>query len=379
MMIYLDNSATTKPYNDVVETFQKVTTQYFANPSSIHTLGGDVEALLTKSKEQVASLLQVKPHEVVYTSGGTESNNLAIKGVAYYYQQRGRHIITTSIEHPSVLETCRYLEQEGFDVTYLPVDSRGKISLHDLHGALRDDTILVSIMHVNNETGSIQPIEAVANMLADYPKVVFHVDHVQGFGKISLPYNHNHLDLITISGHKIHGLKGSGCLIKKEHVGLTPLQHGGAQERNVRPGTENVANAVALSKAMRLAKQSEHRYHELESLRRTLISELSEYKHVHINSPDDGAYHIVNLSVKHFKPEVLIHALSEEGIIVSTKSACSSKENDVSHVLVACGLDDNQAGTAIRISMSIDQTEQEIRSCLNAFHHVIEKYEKIMG
>ncbi|NIK11057.1 cysteine desulfurase family protein [Alkalibacillus almallahensis] len=378
-MIYLDNSATTKPYDEVVDTFQKVATTYFANPSSIHALGGEVEALLTKSKEQIASLLEIKPHEVIYTSGGTESNNLAIKGTAHGYQNRGNHLITSKVEHPSVLETFRYLETQGYSVTYLSVDESGHISLEELKESITDQTILVSLMHVNNEIGTIQPIEQVADLLADYPKTVFHVDHVQGFGKLSLPYHHPHLDLVTISGHKIHGLKGSGCLIKKDHIHLTPLQHGGGQEHGVRPGTENIASAVSFAKAMRIAKENEKSYQKLEPLRETLVDDLSKYDNVKINSPRNGASHILNFSVQNFKPEVLIHALKEEGVIVSTKSACSSKDNEVSHVLEACGLSDVSASSAIRVSLTTEQTIEEVQSFLQAFQNVMNKYEKIMG
>ncbi|GAA0456100.1 cysteine desulfurase family protein [Alkalibacillus silvisoli] len=378
-MIYLDNSATTKPQDDVLKAFQTVATKYFANPSSIHRMGGEVEELLEKSRTQIASLLGVDRHEVIYTSGGTESNNLAIKGVAFQYQNRGSHIITSQIEHPSVLEACRHLEKVGYEVTYLPVNRKGEVSVEQLKKVIRKDTILVTLMHVNNEIGSVQPIGEIANVLQDYPKVMFHVDHVQGFGKISIPYNHKGIDLITISGHKIHGLKGSGCLIKKGQVNLMPLQHGGSQEDGYRPGTQNVANAVALAKAMRLSMEDAKNYHQLKSLKQTIINELQSYKKVMINSSETGAHHIINFSVQNFKPEVLIHAFSDEGIVVSTKSACSSRQNEASHVLLACGKAESDASTAVRVSMNNHQTKEDIEAFIQAFRNIMSKYEKIMG
>ncbi|WP_369404986.1 cysteine desulfurase family protein [Piscibacillus salipiscarius] len=233
-------------------------------------------------------------------------------------------------------------------------------------------------MHVNNEIGSIQPIEKVAKLLANFPKVTFHTDHVQGFGKIPLPYDLKGLDLVTISGHKIHGLKGTGCLIKKKHVQLKPLFHGGAQESGIRPGTENVAGNVSLAKAMRLALEKQDQYKSLESVKHNLFEQLSSVDGVTINSPQDGAAHIFNFSVSGFKPEVIIHALGEKDIYVSTKSACSSKQDEPSHVLVACGKE-LEAGAAIRVSLTIDQNEQELDVFIEEIKRVIEQYKSIMG
>ncbi|WP_188206431.1 cysteine desulfurase family protein [Alkalibacillus aidingensis] len=378
-MIYLDNSATTKPHIEVLKTYQTVASEYFANPSSIHRLGGEVEKLINKAKEQVASILKVKSSEVFFTSGGTESNNLAIKGIAYRYQNRGKHIITTQIEHPSVLEVCKFLEANGFKVTYLPVNEHGEISLQDLEKALTNETILVTIMHVNNEIGTVQPISDIADMLIQYPKTFFHIDHVQGFGKLPLPYDHKGIDSVTISGHKIHGLKGTGCLIKKESVSLAPLFHGGQQEQGNRPGTENVAGAVSLAKAARLAKESQTNYDQLYRYQANLREVLEQYDQVTINSPKHGAAHILNFSVKGFKPEVLIHAFMDEGIVVSTKSACSSKQNEPSHVLLACGIDQSDASSAVRVSMNLDQKAEDIESFLQTFNNIIRQYENVMG
>lgn len=378
-MIYLDNSATTKPDEEVLKTFYSVSTHFFANPSSIHHAGSDVEKLLNKAKEQIAKLLNIRSEEVIFTSGGTESNNLAIKGVAYQYKNRGNHIITSQIEHPSVLEVCKQLENEGYKVTYLPVDENGQINIDEFKASLTDDTILVSLMHVNNEVGSIQPIEEVAKIIKQYPKVVFHVDHVQGFGKIPLKYDLDDIHLITISGHKIHGLKGTGCLIKKQSIRLQPLFQGGSQEHGYRPGTENVAGAVSIAKAIRLATENEKNYKNLFKLKEKLHDRLSKMDHVTMNSPKTGAAHIINFSVKNFKPEVLIHALGEKNIFVSTKSACSSKINEPSHVLLAMTKDEKIASSAIRVSMHLNQKEEDIDIFLSELQQIIKKYEHIMG
>ncbi|GEL77162.1 cysteine desulfurase family protein [Tenuibacillus multivorans] len=377
-MIYLDNSATTQPDPEVLKTFQTVSTNFFANPSSIHSAGSEVEKLFNKAREQIATILKVNREEIIFTSGGTESNNLAIKGIAYEHKNRGHHIITTQIEHPAVLQVCKQLEDEGFKVTYLPVDKYGMIDMDELKQAITDETILVTIMHVNNEIGSIQPIEEIAKHLKQYPKIMFHTDHVQGYGKIPLPYHVDGLDLVSISGHKIHGLKGTGCLIKKRHVTLQPLFQGGSQEDAVRPGTENVAGIVSLAKAMRLMHENQSSYSRLNNLHQKLYQKLEKFDWTIINSSKNGAAHIFNFSIPGFKPEVLIHALGEKDIFVSTKSACSSKQNEPSHVLMACGKD-LEASAAIRVSMNLDQDEHDIDQFIEALVQIVEQYENIMG
>ncbi|HLQ97319.1 MAG TPA: cysteine desulfurase family protein, partial [Candidatus Dormibacteraeota bacterium] len=226
-MIYLDNSATTKPYPSVLASFQQVAEKYFANPSSIHSLGGETERLLTKAREQISQILQVHQEEVIFTSGGTEGNNLAIKGIALQHQNRGKHLITSQIEHPSVFDTCKNLEQLGFDITYLPVNQDGVISIDELKQSIRPDTILISMMHVNNELGSIQPIEEIGKIAKKHPKLFFHVDDVQGLGKVPLQLTDSGIDLCTFSGHKIHGLKGTGLMYINKRTKLFPLLHGG--------------------------------------------------------------------------------------------------------------------------------------------------------
>ena len=251
-MIYFDNSATTKPYKEVLGSFLKVSEEYFGNPSSLHKIGGQAEKLLQQARSQVAQLLDVKPAEILFTSGGTESNNLAVKGVALAHRERGRHIITTSIEHPSIHNAMVQLETLGFEITYVNPDSAGFISAEKIQSEMRDDTILVSVIHVNNEVGTIQPIKEIGALLKKYPKAIFHVDHVQGVAKVPLDFYQAGIHLCTISGHKFHGLKGTGALFVKEGIHLSALFSGGNQELKQRSGTENVAGMVAMSKALRM-------------------------------------------------------------------------------------------------------------------------------
>ncbi len=371
-MIYLDNSATTKPHPSVLQSFQDASEKFFANPSSIHQLGGAAERLLTRAREQIAEILNVQPDEIIFTSGGTEGNNMAIKGVAFNYQQRGKHIITTEIEHPSVYETCKGLEKLGFEITYLPVNKKGVISLDDLVKAIRDDTILISVMHVNNELGSIQPIEEIGKIAANYPKLFFHVDDVQGLGKVPLSLTDSGVDLCTFSGHKIHGLNGTGAMYVKKNTSLFPLLHGGGQELSLRSGTENLAGAVSFAKALRLHdEERREKYNELLKMRSYLFDSLTNIDGVIMNSTLEGAPHIINISVPHLKPEVVIHQLSEYGIYISTKSACSSKQNDISRILAACGHDRDISATALRISLSYQNTMAEVEKFVETFKLVI--------
>ena len=379
-MIYLDNSATTKPHPDVLHSFQQVSTSFYANPSSIHPLGGEAEQLLLTAKKQAAKILRVLPEEIIFTASGTEGNNLAIKGVALEHQKRGKHIITTIIEHPSVYNTCLALEKLGFEITYIPVNQDGIVSPEMIEQAIRDDTILISVMHVNNEIGSIQPVQEIGERLRKYPKVIFHVDDVQGFGKVPLNIKESHIDLYTISAHKIHGLKGNGILYKQSRVSLFPLFHGGEQGEGFRAGTENVAGAVSMTKAMRLIKEKEkekNRY--LFQLHQLLRQELEKIEGVFINTPKNAAPHIMNFSLPGLKPEVLIHALANEEIYISTKSACSSKHSDYSRIVAACGKDDENATSALRVSLSYEQTKEEIDTFIHTMKRIITKLRGIMG
>ncbi|GAA5416360.1 cysteine desulfurase IscS [Paraliobacillus ryukyuensis] len=379
-MIYFDNSATTKPDPSVLESFLQISQKYYGNPSSVHRFGLEAETLLRKAHEQAAEILRVTSSEIIFTSGGTEGNNTAIKGIALAHQNRGNHIITTQIEHPSVLEACHSLETLGFDVTYLPVNEHGTVDVKDVKQALTDKTILVSIMHINNELGSIQPIEAIGQLIKKRPTTYFHVDHVQGFGKQTLPLHDSGIDLCTISGHKIHGLKGTGILYVKKGTTLFSLFHGGNQQGNYRSGTENVAGDVSLVKAMRLIKEQEinskNHLDELNQLLRELLQEIPE---IMINTSPSQAPQILNFSIPGYKPEVIIHALGEREIFISTKSACSSKKPDESAVLHAVGFSQERSKSGLRVSLSYQNTKEEIELFCRSLRKVIQQLSKVMG
>ncbi|GGM26495.1 aminotransferase V [Paraliobacillus quinghaiensis] len=379
-MIYFDNSATTKPFPEVLESFLKVSQQFYGNPSSIHRFGIDAENLLRKAQNQASELFGVEQEEIVFTSGGTEGNNMAIKGIALAHQNKGRHIITTEIEHPSVIEACKSLETLGFTVTYLPVDSNGIVKFADVKQAITKETILVSIMHVNNELGTIQPVEAIGKMLKEMPRIYFHVDHVQGYGKIPLDMNGTGIDLCTVSGHKIHGLKGTGLLYVKKGTKLFPLLHGGNQQSNLRSGTENLAGIVSLVKAMRLITEKSKTHSEyLKELNQQLRAELLAISFIKINTIEDQAPHILNISIPGYKPEVIIHALGERDIFISTKSACSSKKTDESAVLKAVGFSHDRTISALRISLSYYNTKEEIELFSRSLQRVVQQLSKVMG
>ncbi|MGC4376081.1 cysteine desulfurase family protein [Fictibacillus sp. Mic-4] len=379
-MIYFDNSATTKPFKEVLDTYVTVSENYFANPSSIHCKGGETERLIHQARKMTASLLHVKPSEIIFTSGGTEGNNLAIKGIALKHSERGKHLITTMTEHAATFESFKYLESIGFDVTYLPVDEKGRISLEKLEKSMRKDTILVSIMHVNNEVGTIQPILEAGNIIRKYPKAFFHVDNVQGITKVPLSLKEAHIDLCTMSGHKFHGLKGTGILYVREGVTLSPLFTGGSQEGKLRAGTENVAGIVATVKALRMSfDQMKPGVKKMEQIKRFLINELSHIPGVLVNTPEThSAPHIVNFSVENMKPEVLIHSLEENNVFVSTRSACSSKQGGASRVLVAMGFNETRATNAIRISLAYQNTMEEAERFIELLKESISKLQEVM-
>jgi cysteine desulfurase len=379
VMIYLDNSATTKPFPEVVDSFVTVATKYFGNPSSLHELGMKAERLLTQAREQIAASLQVKPSEIIFTSGGTEANNFAIKGVAFQYRHRGNHIITTAIEHPSVSETCQQLEQLGFEVTYLPVNENGVVTVEQVKKALRDDTILVSIMHVNNEVGAIQPVEEIGELLSRYPKTIFHVDRVQGISKVPLDMKKAHIDLCTMSAHKFHGLRGAGILYVRQGIQLSPLLAGGGQEMQLRSGTENVPAIVAMAKALRMSLEKyDKQIDYLLEVKQAWLNELKEIPFIQINTPlEHSAPHIINFSLDGIKPEVFVHELEKNDIFVSTTSACSSKKKAPSKTLLAMGMGDKRAESGIRISLSFENTLEEIPIAIAVMKKAIEKLREV--
>lgn len=380
-MIYFDNSATTKPYKEVIDSFVKVSTDYYGNPSSLHQLGGMAEQLLSQARKQVAELLKVKPTEILFTSGGTESNNLAIKGTAMMYRGRGKHIITTEIEHASVRESMEQLKELGYTITYLPVDHEGRVSVQDVEKEIRPETILVSIIHVNNEVGTIQPIKQIGQLLGEFPKILFHVDYVQGVGKVTLDFYECGIDLCSISGHKFHGLKGTGALFIREGLQISPLFSGGSQESKHRSGTENVAGMVALAKALRLTLESqEKRSLLMHTIMQRLRAELDELHQVTVHTPKTGsAPHILNFSIKGLKGEVFVHALEEKGVFVSTTSACSSKQTTVSKTLLAMGVPVEQAMGSVRISLSYENTMEEAIAGLAAIKEMINQLGEVIS
>ncbi|MFD2211169.1 cysteine desulfurase family protein [Virgibacillus halophilus] len=381
-MIYLDNSATTKPDKAVLNSFMQVSERFYANPSSIHQFGGESEKLLYKARTQAARLLEVDAEEVIFTSGGTEGNNMAIKGIAHQHRNRGKHIITSEIEHPSVYDACKSLEKEGYDITYVPVNKNGCVAVEDVEKSIREDTILISIMHVNNEIGSIQPIQSIGEMANRYPKLLFHVDNVQGFGKIPLNLKACKIDFATISAHKIHGLRGNGIVYMNKSKRIAPLLDGGGQENAKRPGTENLAGIVSMVKAMRLIKTREQRaLPALQEVGQYLRKGLKSIDKVFINSPEPpiGAPHIVNFSIPGLKPEVVIHTLGEEDIFISTKSACSSKHMDDSRIVSACGFDGERSKSAMRVSLSYENTKAEIDTLLKHLQQAVSYLTEVMG
>lgn len=374
-MVYFDHAATTPPDEEVIRTVAEVMARHYGNPSSLHRLGEESERLLDKARAVGAKALGVKPHELVFTGGATESNNLAIKGVAWQFINRGKHLITTRTEHPSVLESMRQLESMGWEVTYLSVDSEGQVFPEQVREALRENTVLVSIMHVNNETGTIQPVGDIGRMLKSCSsRVLFHVDGVQGFGKLKLSIPESGIDLYSLSGHKLRGPKGVGLLYIREGLKLMPLLAGGGQEGGFRSGTENVPYIVAFAKALRLAAEGqEARSQKYYRLRDLLLHGLAELPQLTVNSPEQGAPHIVNFSYPGMKAEALLHMLEEEGFYVSTRSACSSKRSEPSRILLEMGKSKEVASSGIRISLGDEHEQADIDALLAVLRQSVQR------
>ncbi|NGP44180.1 cysteine desulfurase [Bacillaceae bacterium SIJ1] len=378
-LIYLDNSATTRPFPEVVQVHAEVASRYFANPASLHGLGEESERLLLSARRQVASLLGAEAAEIVFTSGGTESNQLAILGRIRARAHRGKHIITSAVEHASVRQLMRSLEEQGFEVTWLSPDRAGRITVEQVIDAVRDDTILVSLIHVQNELGTIMPVKEIASALRHFPQLVFHVDHVQGAGKECLQMDETPIDLLSISAHKLHGLKGTGVLYCREGTSLTTVQDGGGQERGLRSGTVNVAGAVAAAKAWRLTVERYRQKHtELRKMTANLRRQLTDIDEVIVLSPEDAVSHIVQFAVPHVKSEVLVNALSRRNIYVSTQSACASKAHQPSRVLLSCGHSNEVAGSALRISLSCETKPAELHEFVGVFKEEVNQLQKVM-
>ena len=379
-MIYLDNSATTSVDPEVLTAFTKVNQNFWGNPSSLHAFGARAEQLLIQAEKQTLSLLNAKQHKVIFTSGATESNNLAIRGVCHAYKNRGCHIITTPVEHASVHETAEDLEKEGFRVTFIDVKKTKEEILKQIEEAICEDTILISCMHVNNEMGMIFPIYEIGQLIKKYPKIKFHVDAVQSVGKIPVDVDRMNIDLLSLSAHKFHGLKGCGALIFNQYLKLVPEITGGHQMYGLRSGTINVAGAVALSKALRLVIESlNHNYNHVKSLYDETINELKNIEGVTVNDCyADLTPYIINFAVDNIKGETLVHALEEHDVYISAKSACSSKSAQASRILLALGVSEEVALDSVRLSFANTSTKDEAASFINALKLVIVQMRKEM-
>ncbi len=367
MEAYLDNAATTRVSNAVMEKMNQVFLSDFGNPSSMHKKGMDAEQYIKEAKQKIAETLKCEPAEIVFTSGGTESNNMALIGTALANKRAGNHIITTRIEHASVYQPLLFLEELGFKVTFAPVDEAGRVKIEELVDAVNNETILVSVMYVNNEIGCVEPIAEIAKRIKEKnPKVLFHVDAIQAYGKMKIQPAKEGIDLLSVSGHKIHGPKGSGFLYIKNKTKIKPILHGGGQEKGMRSGTENVPAIAGIGQAaMDMYANLEANRTHLFGLKEHLADRLSGLEGVTINGiPEEGiratAPHVLSVSFAGVRSEVLLHALEEKGVYVSSGSACSSNHPDISGTLVAIGVKKELLDATLRFSFSATTTKEEI-------------------
>ena len=383
MEVYLDNSATTRCFDEVAALMTQIMCEDYGNPSSLHRKGVQAEKYIRYAKDVIARNLKVNEKEIFFTSGGTESDNLAIRGCAYANCRSGRHLITTQIEHPAVLQTMKHLEEEGFRITYLPVDEKGCIRLEDLERAITGETILVSIMHTNNEVGSLQPIvQAGALIKRMNPQILFHVDAVQGYGKFKIYPKKMKIDLLSVSGHKIHGPKGVGFLYVGEKVKIKPVVFGGGQQNGIRSGTENVPGIAGMAKAVEIVYSNlDKETEKLYRIKKTFVEGVRKLDGIVVNGhPDEtGAPHVVSVSVKGVRSEVLLHALEDKGIYVSAGSACSAHKPQPSATLRAMGIPQDLLGSTIRFSFSVFTTMEEINYTLQTMYDIIPMLRKYTG
>jgi len=379
MIAYLDHAATTQVKAEVVEAMIKVYRETYGNPSSMHAMGLEAEKVLKAAKKDFSKLINCSESELVFTSGGTEANNLAIQGLMKHMPPKKNHIITSQVEHPSVLSTIKELENQGYRVSYLPVDSNGHILMDKLEEALCPETALVSIMYVNNELGTIMDIGAISKLVKRKSQAYLHVDAIQALGKIDCHVRRLGVDLMTFSGHKIHGPKGIGALYVKKSTPIKALTYGGSQERALRPGTENIGGIVGLALAGQAYNQDGQAFDKLMAIKTYMIDSLKSLEGYKINSPEDGAPHILNVSFMDMRGEVLLHELETKGIYVSTGSACSSKNKTYSHVLEAIGLDNIEKEGAIRFSFSKDTSKEEIDYAVEQLGLALDKLHKIIN
>ena len=364
-MIYLDYSATTKTSDEVLDTFIKCSKEFIGNPNSLHELGVKSKNIINSASKQIANLLNIKENEIIYTSGASESNNLAIKGICEKYKNRGKHIITTPLEHSSIYGPINYLKENGYIVDYVKLDSNGQVDIDDLKNLIREDTILVSICAVNSEIGILQPLDEISKIIKQHPKCFFHSDMTQAIGKIEVDISN--IDLVSFSAHKFYGIKGIGVLIKKEKIELTPLIHGGKSTTIYRSGTPSLPLIVSISKALRLALENlNEKEKHVSELNTYLKNKLNMYEYVKINSNGKSIPHILNISILGVKPETMLHALESKDIYISTRSACSDT-NSKSKAVYALTNDENKANSSIRISLSHLTTIKEIDEFINMF------------
>ena len=387
MEVYLDNSATTKVFPEVAELMTKIMCEDYGNPSSLHMKGVQAEQYVRDAKGMLARILKVSERDILFTSGGTESDNLALVGCAMANRRRGNHLITTQIEHPAVLQTMHYLETQGFRVTYLPVGHDGVVRPEDLRNALTADTILVSVMHTNNEIGAVQPIAEIGAMIKQFnPCILFHVDAVQGFGKAKIYPKKMNIDLLSVSSHKIHGPKGMGLLYVNDKVKIQPIIYGGGQQQNLRSGTENVPGVMGMAKAAELLNNRLDRDIDyLHELKRHFIEGVRKIENVQVNGLPEGddfgeqtAPHIVSVSFRGVRSEVLLHTLEEQGIYVSAGSACSARKPQPSATLKAVGVEKALLESTVRFSFSIFTTMEEIDYTLKVLYDKIPMLRRYM-
>ena len=379
-MIYFDNSATTKPYPEALATYTEVATRIWGNPSSLHNLGSQATRILEASRKQIAELIGKNAEEIYFTSGGTEGDNWILKGVAFEKAPYGKHIIVSDIEHPAIKESAAWLKTQGFEVDYAPVDARGFVKVDALASLLRPDTTLVSVMAVNNEIGSIQPIHEIAALLEDRPTVSFHVDAVQALAKVATEvYLPERVDFATFSSHKFHGLRGVGFVYIKEGKKITPLLTGGGQEKEMRSTTENVAGIAATAKALRLAMENQEAFaSKTQQMKEVIRKELPNYPDVTIFSGEDHfAPHILTFGIKGVRGEVVVHAFEEFDIYISTTSACSSKAGKPAGTLIAMGVDKSIAQTAVRLSLDLENDMSQVEQFLTKFKLIYEQTRKV--
>ncbi len=373
--IYLDNSATTRCFPEVAELMSRIYLEDYGNPSSMHHKGVEAEKEIRNARQILAGILKVQPGNLVFTSCGTEGDNLALIGCAMANQRKGRHLITTPIEHPAVLETMKYLETQGFEVTILPVDRQGLVDPADVASAVREDTILVSVMHTNNEIGTVEPVAEIGEAIkAKNPATLFHVDAVQGFGKARIYPKRMKIDLLTVSGHKIHAAKGTGFLYVGDKVRIQNILFGGGQQKGLRSGTENTAGTAGMALAAKMLYDSfDTDIERLYGLRDAFIARVTRIPGVKINGKTDhsGAPHIISVTVPGVRAEVLLHALEDKGVYVSAGSACASNRPHVSGTLTAIGLDKEDLDSTIRISMSVMTTEGDMEAAAAALEEIV--------